>query len=67
MFIKTEGVEPASGIEEYVDETGARRTRVVHRRIVDCSPIQAVAEDSQLYDDMATHFHKVVYLSLIHI
>jgi hypothetical protein len=64
MFVKTQGVEPASGIEEYVDATTKKlAARAVHRKIVNCSPFQAVlgTGDSELYNHLATHFDKVVY------
>ncbi len=63
LFIKTEGIEPASGIQECADvATGQIRTWAVHRKIIG-SPFQAAlgTGDKELYNDMAAYFHKIAY------
>jgi hypothetical protein len=60
MFIRTQGYETASGIEEYFDATGQAATRAVHRKIIG-SPFQAAlgAGDKELYKYMAKYFDRV--------
>lgn len=61
LFIKTEGVEPAAGIEEYEGEAGNICTRAVHRKVI-ASPYQAAlgAGDRQMREDMSRYFDKII-------